>query len=188
MSTNENKRRKLFINKTFQGRFILNVFLLILLSSLCSALLIYWITGGDLQAELQTAHGSITNALDHLGISIFIGNMVALLVAGIINIFMVLYASHKIAGPLYRFEKLCEQIGDGQLDGITTLRQGDQLQDIGRAFNEMVTKLRHRKEQKSILIAQLNHALESLQQDQAVAANYSEQLEQVRQALTQLQE
>ena len=188
MSNNENKRRKIFINKAFQGRFILNVFLLILLSGFCSALMIYWITSGDLQAESQTAHGSIGNALDHLGISIFIANLAALAIGGTLTIFMVLYASHKIAGPLFRFEKLCEQIGDGQLDGISKLREGDQLQDMGRAFDVMITKLRNRKIQQLELIAQLNQELESLQHEPAIIGNYSANLEQMRQILIQLQE
>jgi nitrate/nitrite-specific signal transduction histidine kinase len=188
MTNNVYKRRTVFINKSFQGRFILNVFLLILLSGVCSALSIYWITGGDLQAQSQTAHENITNAIDHLGLSIVIGNLVALVIVGSLTIFMVLYASHKIAGPLYRFEKLCTQIGDDQLDTITSLREHDQLQELGTAFGEMVAKLRSRKDQRLTLVAKLTDHLEQLQQDPAITANYSEHLEQMRQALTQLQE
>jgi hypothetical protein len=186
MSNNQNKRRKIFINKAFQGRFILNVILLILLSAFCSALLIYWLTGGDLLAESQTAHGSIVNAREHLGISIFIANLAALLVVGTLTVFMVLYASHKIAGPLYRFEKLCEQIGDGQLEGMTRLRDGDQLQDMGRAFSDMVTKLRGRQDQRAMLVAELSGHIEQLQKDEAIAIQYSQQLEQIRQAIKKL--
>ena len=188
MSNNPNKRRIIFINKAFQGRFILNVLLLILLSGFCSAMLIYWITGGDLQAESQTAHENINNALDHLGISLILGNLTAMLIVGMLTVFMVLYASHKIAGPLYRFEKLCEQIGDGQLDGISRLREGDQLQDMGKAFDDMIGKLRNRQDQRNLLVTKLSGQLEQLQQDQAIVTHHSEHLEQMRQTLAQLQE
>lgn len=148
MSSQLAQRKKIFINKAFQGRLIIGVFALILLSGLCSALTIYLITGGDLQAQTQTAHVNIVNSLEKLGLSLFIGNLIALTIAGSISVFMVLYASHKIAGPLYRFEKICEQIGDDQLDSVTALRANDQLQELGQAFSVMATKLRNRKDQR----------------------------------------
>lgn len=168
MSTQPVKRRHVFINKAFQGRFIFSVFLLILLSGLCSALLIYWLTGGDLQAQSQTAHANIMTAWERLGLSIFIGNVVALVIAGVVAVVVVVYASHKIAGPLYRFEKLCEQIGDGQLDAITTLRENDQLQQLAAAFTLMVDKLRVRKKQQLAHIELINVQLEALKNDHSL--------------------
>jgi nitrogen fixation/metabolism regulation signal transduction histidine kinase len=188
MSKNNEQRRAVFINKAFQGRFILNVLLVVILSGLCSALLIYWQTGGDLQAESQTAHANIETSLEHLGFSILFGNLVAMLIAGGAALLFILYASHKIAGPLFRFEKLCQQIGDGQLDTITKLREGDQLQDMGNAFEDMVNKLRHRRDERLQLTEKIIVQLEQLQQDQTVATQHSEQLEQMRQVLAQLQD
>ncbi len=159
MNNTATKRRQIFIKKDFQGRFILGVFILILLSGLCSALLIYWMTGGDLQAQAQSAHASIVNASQRLGISIFIGNLVAILVAGGIAVASVLYASHKIAGPLYRFETLCKEVGDGKLDTVTHLRENDQLQDLALAFSAMVAKLHDRRHQRSQLLAELNRQI-----------------------------
>jgi hypothetical protein len=188
MSNNTSKRRTIFIKKAFQGRFILYVLLLILLSGACSALLIYWITGGDLQAQSLTAHTNVLNALKHLGFSIFIGNLCSLLIAGGVTIFVVLFSSHKIAGPLYRIEKWCEQIGDGHLDTITPLREHDQLQELGGAFAAMTTKLRYRKTMRLQQVATITSHLEQLSRDPALSAHYSEQLEQMRLALKQLEE
>lgn len=160
MNNTDSKRSRIFIKKDFQGRFILGAFALILLSGLCSALLIYWMTGGDLQAQSQSAHVNIVNAAERLGISIFIGNLVAILVAGGIAVSTVLYASHKIAGPLYRFETLCQEVGDGKLDTVTNLREHDQLQDLAQSFAAMVAKLRSRRDQRVRLIAELNRQIE----------------------------
>lgn len=161
MSTNTIKRQHIFIKKAFQGRFILGVFLLILLSSFCSAMLIYWLTGGDLQAQSQTAHVNIMNAWQRLGLSIFIGNFIAFLVAGTLAVFVVLYASHKIAGPLYRFEVLCEQVGNGQLDTITTLREKDQLQDLAQAFTNMVGQLKSKRNSQQASYSQIAEQLQT---------------------------
>lgn len=159
MNNTVSQRRKVFIKKDFQGRFILGAFALILLSGLCSALLIYWMTGGDLQAQSQSAHASIVNAAQRLGISIFIGNLVATLVAGGLAVAAVLHASHKIAGPLYRFETLCREVGEGHLETVTHLRENDQLQDLALSFATMVAKLRDRRDQRARLIAQFNQQI-----------------------------
>jgi methyl-accepting chemotaxis protein len=188
MSNNTSKRRTIFIKRAFQGRFILYVLLLILLSGACSALLIYWITGGDLQAQSLTAHTNVMNALEHLGVSIFIGNLCSLLIAGGVAIFVVLYSSHKIAGPLYRFEKWCEQIGDGQLDTITPLREHDQLQELGLAFAAMTTKLRDRKALRLQQVTTLTSHLEQLSKDPALFSQHSEQIDQMQRLLKGLEE
>lgn len=156
------KRRRLLIKKPFQARLILGALGLILLSSLCSALLIYWITGGDLAAQSHSAHASLMNAWQRLGLSILIGNAIAILIVGATGLIKVLYLSHRIAGPLYRFEVLCKDVGNGNLDTITRLRDKDHLQDLAKAFLDMVTKLRDRQILHLDLVTQLENQLNQL--------------------------
>lgn len=156
MNNISSNRRIIFIKKAFQARFMLGAVALVLLSSLCSALLIYWMTGGDLQSQAQSAHANIVTAWEHLGISILLGNMFAVVVAGLAGVQSVLYASHKIAGPLFRFESLCKDVADGKLETVTQLREGDQLQDLGVAFSVMVNSLRQNREQRLVLLGKLN--------------------------------
>jgi HAMP domain-containing protein len=165
------KRRSVFIKKHFQGQFIAGAFALILLSGACSALLIYWITGGDLQAQSQSAHTNIVNAWERLGVSIMLGNLVSIVVAGTVAVISVLYASHKIAGPLYRFETLCREIGNGNFDTETHLREHDQLQELAQSFKVMVTKLRRRREMRNQLVDESNQHLAFL----AASDNLSEE-------------
>lgn len=162
MNNPNSKRRNVFIKKAFQARFMAGVIGLILLSSLSSALLIYWITGGDLQAQSQSAHANIVNAWERLGLSILLGNIVAIIVASAAGVTSVLYASHKIAGPLYRFETLCQEIGNGNFDTITQLREDDQLQELANSFSEMVAKLRNSRDQRNRLIGEINHHIASI--------------------------
>ncbi len=155
-------RRSVFIKKAFQGRFIASVLLMIILFGLCSAGLIYWLISSDLQSQAQSAHINIANAWERLGLSILIGNIVAAVVAGLSAIIVVLYISHKIAGPLYRFETLCRQIGEGNLDGVTHVRENDQLQELAVAFTEMVEQLRQRRDQQQVLLTELHIQLDML--------------------------
>lgn len=182
------KRRNVFINKAFQSRLIAGIFLLILLSGLCSALLIFWITGGDLQAQSQSAHANIVNTWDRLGLSILIGNVVSIVIAGTIAMFVVLYATHKIVGPLYRFEKLCEQVGEGNLDALVSLREKDQLQALGLAFASMINKLRARKHRQQECVSGIINQIEQLKIDRTLAPNQRHLLEQLELTVKQLVE
>jgi len=187
-TTTAPKRRNVFIKKAFQARFIGGVFLLMLLSGLCSALLIYWMTGGDLQAQSESAHINIANAWARLGLSLLIGNIVAILIAGTLSVFVVMYASHKIAGPLYRFEKLCEQVGNGELEIIATIREKDQLHDLASAFLEMVNKLRARKARQQESVTSILDQIEQLKIKSSHEPNQKEALEQLVQAVKHILE
>jgi len=182
------KRRHVFIKKAFQGRFIGGVFLLMLLSGLCSALLIYWMTGGDLQAQSESAHINIANAWSRLGLSLLIGNVLAILMTGTLSVFVVMYASHKIAGPLYRFEKLCEQVGNGNLDMMTAIREKDQLQDLATAFFGMVNQLRNRKLQRQAQIDNLVQQIGRLKNNQSLSPTHRQSLDDIELFAQQLVE
>jgi len=188
MSPTVPKRRHVFIKKAFQGRFIAGVFLLMLLSGLCSALLIYWMTGGDLQAQSESAHINIANAWSRLGLSLLIGNVIAILMAGTLSVFVVMYASHKIAGPLYRFEKLCEQVGNGDLDMMTSIREKDQLQDLATAFLGMVNQLRSRKQQRQAQIDNLIQQIVRLKNEQSLSQKQRQSVEDIELSAQQLVE
>jgi nitrogen fixation/metabolism regulation signal transduction histidine kinase len=180
------KRRRLFIDKRFQGRFILGAFAIIMLSGLCSALLIYWITGDDLKAQTFSAHINIADADSRLGLSILIGNVVSILVAGGVAIISVLYASHKIAGPLYRFKKLCEEVGNGNLDTITSLREQDLLQELALAFSVMLNNLRDQRDRRKQHLAEIQSRIDDLKNGDNLTAQQRETLKALAEAVETL--
>jgi methyl-accepting chemotaxis protein len=51
------------------------------------------------------------------------------------------YVSHKIAGPLYRFEQSAQVVGTGDLTHRVHLRTGDELLELQDEFNGMVASL-----------------------------------------------
>jgi methyl-accepting chemotaxis protein len=58
--------------------------------------------------------------------------------------FLALIVSHKVAGPVYRFEKSAEQVTQGDLTSRVFLRQGDELLELRDGFNAMVDGLRNK--------------------------------------------
>lgn len=154
-------RRTVFIKKAFQGRFVAAVLLNILLFALVSAGLLYWLIGDDLQAGRYSASVSVESLWSKIGFIILAGNVVAGVIAGITATRTVIRRSHLIAGPLYRFEQVCRQVGEGQLDVYTGLRESDELKDLSTAFAGMVSGLRAAQERRDTALEQARIALDA---------------------------
>jgi methyl-accepting chemotaxis protein len=82
--------------------------------------------------------------------------------------------SHRMAGPIYKFEKSAEIIGTGDLTHEVFLRSGDQLRDLQREFNKMTKslarKVKHDKESVEEALRILN-ALEKKVSDDRMKAD-----------------
>ncbi len=70
--------------------------------------------------------------------------------------------SHKLAGPVYRFERSVNAMADGRLDLHFTLRRGDELCDLAEALERLAESLRERLGRSAVLVRRLSSGLESL--------------------------
>lgn len=70
--------------------------------------------------------------------SVIFTNVITTLVVGMIVIVVTLLVSHKIAGPMFRFEKDLEEIAGGNMQKHIQTRQGDQFGSVARNLNNMV--------------------------------------------------
>lgn len=64
--------------------------------------------------------------------------------------------THRVVGPAYKLKLLLREVANGSLNTRGGLRKGDELQDVGEAFKEMVVALRRRREDE---LAQLERVL-----------------------------
>ncbi len=152
-------RRKIFIKRSFQGRFIAWIIGLIIVFGLCSAFIVYALISSDLTTQSFSAHVNIENTWQRLGLSILVGNIISAVIAILMSIIVVLYISHKIAGPLYRLEQLFLQVGNGDYDVAAQLRSSDQLLELLESFQHMTMKLKKRRDQQHRLLEEINHQL-----------------------------
>jgi nitrogen fixation/metabolism regulation signal transduction histidine kinase len=51
---------------------------------------------------------------------------------------LTIFFSHKLAGPVYRFEKVCHMLAEGNYTEKITLRKGDEMQNLARVFNDVI--------------------------------------------------
>jgi methyl-accepting chemotaxis protein len=69
-------------------------------------------------------------------------NAITLVLITLATIAVVLFISHRIAGPLFRFEKELKEIAGGDLTKTIRLRRKDQVTDMARELNNMTGGLR----------------------------------------------
>lgn len=58
--------------------------------------------------------------------------------------------SHKMAGPVYRFEQTCKAIAKGDFSQRVHLRKGDRLMELQDEFNKMMDVVEHRINNKPL--------------------------------------
>jgi len=137
-------RKTLFIQKQFQLKSIASVIAIIAASGVLSGLIFYFMLSSELSSELQTAHSQIKNTWDSLAPAIVFGNIITIIVIGVVASIVVLYQSHKIAGPLYRIQTICDDVAKGNYDTMTSLRRDDQLTNLAKSFESMLTALQEK--------------------------------------------
>ena len=69
---------------------------------------------------------------------------IGLLLVIIQLVLLTIFFSHKVAGPVFRFEKVCNNIIDGDYTDEIRLRKGDEMQNLAKIFNEALTVTRTR--------------------------------------------
>lgn len=142
MSSNKGgTRRQFYINKGFQIRFILRFFLILILGGVVTVALTLVITQDTLTSTYVDSHLVIQSTSLAIMPSVIFTTLLTTGVLGMVVILVTLLASHKIAGPIYRFEKDIAQVADGDLRHRIQIRKNDQFQELAVSLNQMLDAL-----------------------------------------------
>lgn len=138
------KRKNYLIKKKFQINFLSKFLILLLLESILIVGLFMFIsndtlTTGYMDSVLRVERTQEFFLQQFTLLALIV--VVAIAMAGLI-VFTLL--SHRIAGPLYRFEKVLEQVEAGDLTTKVKLRGTDQIADLAKAMNELIGSLNGR--------------------------------------------
>ena len=150
-----NKRKQYFIDKRFQLKFVLKFCLILLLGVVISTSLLLFFSQDTLTSSFDHSKLRITNTAVAILPSVIFTNLITLALITMATIFVTVVVSHRIAGPLFRFEKEMKTIGQGDLTKKVVLRSHDQVSAVADAMNHMVSALHGKvvviqKEAKSI--------------------------------------
>ena len=151
---NRHPRRVLFINKSFQLRFIIRFILVELLTIALTVLLASFFT-------IYMFH-TTTISSGAWGETLIYNMVILTVVLALFIAWRTILASNRIAGPVYRIGKGFEQVGEGDASARIILRPRDELQPFAWKFNDMVENLAERSFRQRELLARLEDDLTRL--------------------------
>jgi methyl-accepting chemotaxis protein len=140
--TLQNRRRNYYIDKEFQNKFIVKFCLLVILGMIISGALLFLMSQGTVTTVFENSRLKIKSTADFILPSILASSVVVVILIGFATIIVALYASHKIAGPLYRVSMDLKKVTAGDLTVKFGLREHDQLQALAENIDETVKRMR----------------------------------------------
>lgn len=137
-------RKIIFIDKRFQGEFILKFVLLLLAGTAVFILAAYLILNRRLEDSYYSAHFAIKSTGEVLLPTLLALSGVFVLVLGAAAFVITLYVSHHIAGPLFAIRRYLENVSRGDLDFTPKLRLKDQTTPLADSLAHAVETLNTR--------------------------------------------
>ncbi|MCP4649691.1 MAG: methyl-accepting chemotaxis protein [PVC group bacterium] len=159
-------RRNYFVLKGFQVRFSIIIFIATLVISLIAVWTTYVVTWNEINihvesqnfAEKLRVHYSqgqgigenieLVNAIFAVEFSDVFDRvskslMIRLLASSLVLFVLSIFASHKMAGPIYRMANVAKAIREGNLTvDLSRLREGDEFTELADELNGAIIKLR----------------------------------------------
>ncbi len=133
----KNRRHTVLINRGFQFRLIAKFIIINILILVLFGFFLYIFLNSEIESNLLSAHVMYKNIKDMLFPIIITLSVINILVSSVIIALFVLFASHKVAGPLFRFNEALKDMENRKLETLTALRDGDQLYECSVTLKQM---------------------------------------------------
>ena len=129
------QRKTIMIKKGLQYRYMALIFASVLLAFLVVGLDVLWTVSKVVNEHpmMQPMLEEMTAMAPLFGIKIGMYLLIVLIVSVVV--------SHRMAGPVFKFEKSCAVVAEGDLTHRVYLRKGDQLMDLQDQFNNMAAAM-----------------------------------------------
>ena len=138
----KDKRKRYFINRYFQGRFILTFFLISSIGGVLVIVLFNLLSLKKLELLMYSVHIPANSISDILSAELIYANIVAFLFVLLALVIAITRTTNRMAGPLYRIKNELERIAAGDLSCGITLRESDEFRDFAQDINTMVDSLK----------------------------------------------
>lgn len=138
------RRKNYFIKKGFQLNFTYKFLILLLLEAVLIAMLFMYLSSDTLTTGYSDSVLTIERTPVFFLTPFLIIILIVAVAMGITGMVVFTMLSHRIAGPLYRFEKDLGDVGSGDLTKRINLRKTDQLTELKESLNLVIDSLDRR--------------------------------------------
>ena len=135
------KRKNYMIKKKFQINFLSKFLILLVLESVLIVGLFMVISGDTLTTGYLDSVLRVERTQEFFLARFTLMALIVVVGVAIAGLIVFTLLSHRIAGPLYRFEKVLEQVEAGDLTTRVKLRGTDQIVDVEKALNVLIGSL-----------------------------------------------
>jgi len=139
-----NRRKHYFIDRDFQTRFALKFCIILIIGAVLSTGILFAFTSKTLTTSFDGSRISIEKTSKGILPAMLYTNAITVITISLAAIVVLIFISHKIVGPFYKFEKTFKEIGSGNLSLRIGLREKDQFSVIAKRINEMNEQLNDR--------------------------------------------
>ncbi len=136
------KRRQLFIDPTFQARFIVKFCVIVVVSSLLIAGVVLALTSSSTTIAIENSKVLVKPTSDYILPVLSLTVLTVTAGAALAVLMLTLFISHRIAGPVYRIQTEVERMKDGDLVRNFNIREKDELQGLAHGLSLTVNSLR----------------------------------------------
>ncbi|MDB4349494.1 methyl-accepting chemotaxis protein [Omnitrophica bacterium] len=135
------RRRQYFIKKSFQTRFLIGFVALIVIEALLIGALFLFTSSATVTTGYSGSRFVIDRTSSFFLVNFVFTSVVIGLALAITGALIFIFLSHRIAGPLFRFEDALRDISRGNLAGRISLRKADQLTGLQDSLNTTLDSL-----------------------------------------------
>jgi len=162
MSKETNRRKDYFIKKKFQSKFIIRFCALVVLGAIITGVSLYLLSGDTVTTAFVNSRLSIVRTSDYILPALIGSSLVSIVLVSIATGVVIMYLSHRIAGPLYKIEKCVKEIGEGNLNLKINLRSTDEITELADSLNGMTANINGRISVVKNRIDELSSQIENL--------------------------
>ena len=134
------RRKQYLTNKRYQFRMLGLLFVIVFIGTFIAILATHYFTLSAIVHQAQQAKEP--PELDKLIFATFQPLIIVSIVIFMILTPIIIYISHRIAGPLYRLKMYMKKVSEGNFTSELHFRKFDEIHDVADTFNEMIAKLR----------------------------------------------
>jgi len=127
-------RRKFMVQRGFQLRFMAVILIAMVLIALVTGLSIY---SAVMQTLVNQFHGESLALIKYaITAKLFVRSLLLIFAIAVISVFI----SHRIAGPIYKFERIIAALAAGEKAEEIKLRRRDEFYELARAINNLIKR------------------------------------------------
>ena len=113
------------------SRFVIPV----IFTALISSIIVYYFSSQSVTTVFENSRLVIKPGTEFIMPGLILSTLISVILVGIATMFIMLFISHRIAGPLYKVESSLKKMGNGDLSFDINFRRRDEIKNLAEAFN-----------------------------------------------------